>query len=63
MRRVSPEFAKIWRKKTDCKQSEKTDTEESKYFSITEEDSANTKGSVFDNPEIETRETKPLFEE
>jgi hypothetical protein len=65
----SPEFAKTWRKKTDCKQSEKDDTEEIKYFSITghlqEEDSANTKGSDLDNTEIlrkETRKTKSLMD-
>jgi len=66
MRRVSPEFAKIWRKKTYCKQSEKTDTEESKYFSTTEEDSANTKSSDFDNTEIlreEARKKESLMEE
>ena len=64
MRKVSPELAKTWKRKTDSKQSEKADTEESKYFGIIghlpEEDSANTKGSDLDNTEILRKEARKI---
>jgi len=55
MRRLSPEFAKTWKRRPEgqqqegCKQIRGSDTEESKYFSITVEDSANTNASDLDN--------------
>ena len=72
MRRLSPEFAKTWKRRPEgqqqegCKQIRGSDTEESKYFSITVEDSANTNGSDLDNTESlrkEVRKTESLTEE
>ncbi len=67
---IGMSFAKMWRRKPDCEQTESVDTEQSKYFSMSEclheEDLANIECSDHVSIEIfkkEATKLEPLIED